>query len=76
MAHYLVLSQQAGAQPAAEGVYAQAAAPAVEAEQASGADAAPAADDMAAAAPTAAGMPSCANSCCVTGEAYHACCIC
>eukprot|EP00891_Asterochloris_glomerata_P008819 jgi/Astpho2/8819/fgenesh1_pg.00129_%23_17_t len=56
VAHYLVLSQQAGAQPAAEGVDVQAAAPAAEAEQASGAEAAPAADDMVAAAPVAAGL--------------------
>ena len=61
MAHYLVLSQQAGAQPTAEGVDVQAAASAAEAEQASGAGAGPAADDMTAAAPAAAGMPSCAT---------------
>ena len=71
VAHYLVLSQQAGAQPAAEGVDVQAAAPAAEAEQASGAEAAPAADDMVAAAPVAAGMPFCASSCFVTKEGDH-----
>ena len=70
MAHYLVLSQQAGAQPAADGADAQAAAPTAEAELASGADAAPAADDTAAAAPMeAAGVLSCTNHCCVTKEA-------